>query len=74
MTEEEKMEFIENLEKKRNQLSDKDMVKYDILLTESFEKLASRIAAKLSDPNELQNWKSHLQAVGFKLKQNRKVA
>ena len=35
---------------------------------ESFEKLASRIAAKLSDPNELQNWKSHLQAVGFKSK------
>ncbi len=35
---------------------------------ESFEKLASRIAAKLSDPNELQNWKSHLQAVGFKPK------
>ncbi|MBJ9947798.1 helix-turn-helix domain-containing protein [Acinetobacter bereziniae] len=41
---------------------------------ESFEKLTSRIAAKLSDPNELQNWKSHLQAVGFKSKQNRKVA
>ena len=36
--------------------------------SESFEKLASRIAAKLSDPNELQNWKSHLQAVGFKPK------
>ena len=35
---------------------------------ESFEKLASRIAAKLSDPNELQNWKSHLQTVGFKSK------
>ncbi len=35
---------------------------------ESFEKLTSRIAAKLSDPNELQNWKSHLQAVGFKSK------
>ncbi|MDO6646535.1 helix-turn-helix domain-containing protein [Acinetobacter guillouiae] len=35
---------------------------------ESFEKLASRIAAKLSDPTELQNWKSHLQAVGFKPK------
>ncbi len=35
---------------------------------ESFEKLASRIAAKLSDPNELQNWKSQLQMVGFKSK------
>lgn len=35
---------------------------------ESFEKLTSRIAAKLSDPNELQNWKSHLQVVGFKSK------
>jgi hypothetical protein len=35
---------------------------------ESFEKLASRIAAKLSDPNELQNWKSQLKMVGFKSK------
>ncbi|MCV2444911.1 helix-turn-helix domain-containing protein [Acinetobacter bereziniae] len=35
---------------------------------ESFEKLTSRIAAKLSDPNELQNWKSQLQMVGFKSK------
>ena len=35
---------------------------------ESFEKLTSRIATKLSDPNELQYWKSHLQAVGFKSK------
>lgn len=35
---------------------------------ETYEKLASRIAAKLSDPKERQNWKSHLQAVGFKPK------
>lgn len=35
---------------------------------ESFEKLTSRIATKLSDPNELQNWKSQLQMVGFKSK------
>ena len=35
---------------------------------ESYEKLASRIAAKLSDPNELQNWKSWLDEVGFKAK------
>ena len=33
---------------------------------ESYEKLASRIAKKLSDPNELQNWKHHLEKVGFK--------
>ena len=35
---------------------------------ESYENLAGRIAAKLSDPTERQNWKSHLQAVGFKPK------
>lgn len=35
---------------------------------ESYEKLTSRIAAKLSDPNELQNWKSWLVEVGFKAK------
>lgn len=33
---------------------------------ESYEQLASRIAKKLSDPNELQNWKHHLEKVGFK--------
>ncbi len=35
---------------------------------ESYENLAGRIAAKLSDPNELQNWKEYLQEVGFKSK------
>lgn len=35
---------------------------------ETYEQLASRIAKKLSDPNELQNWKHHLEKVGFKSK------
>lgn len=35
---------------------------------ESYEDLASRIAAKLSDPNERQNWRSYLDEVGFKPK------
>lgn len=35
---------------------------------ESYEDLASRIAAKLSDPNERQNWKYYLDEVGFKPK------
>ena len=34
------VEFIDILEAKRAELSDEDIVKYDILLTESFEKLA----------------------------------
>ncbi|WP_373351136.1 helix-turn-helix domain-containing protein [Acinetobacter bereziniae] len=45
-----------------------DVINQFSLPGESFEKLASRIAAKLSDPNELQNWKSQLQMVGFKSK------
>lgn len=35
---------------------------------ESTETFAGRIAAKLADPSERQNWKSYLQAVGFKPK------
>ena len=35
---------------------------------ESYENLAGRIAAKLSDPTERQNWKSYLADVGFKSK------
>lgn len=35
---------------------------------ESYENLAGRIAAKLADPTERQNWKSHLADVGFKSK------
>ncbi len=35
---------------------------------ESYENLAGRIAAKLSDPTERQNWKSYLADVGFKPK------
>lgn len=35
---------------------------------ESYENLASRIAGKLSDPKERQNWKAHLEEVGFKSK------
>ena len=46
------LEFIENLEKKRKELSDKDIVKYDILLTESFEKLALHLyKGKLNPKN-----------------------
>ncbi|MBJ8426024.1 hypothetical protein [Acinetobacter bereziniae] len=35
---------------------------------ESYENLAGRIAGKLSDPTERQNWKSYLADVGFKPK------
>lgn len=35
---------------------------------ESYENLAGRIAAKLSDPTERQKWKSYLAEVGFKPK------
>lgn len=35
---------------------------------ESYENLAGRIAAKLADPTERQNWKSYLANVGFKPK------
>lgn len=35
---------------------------------ESYEQLASRISAKLSDPQERQNWKMYLAEVGFKAK------
>ncbi|NHM04413.1 L,D-transpeptidase family protein [Flavobacterium celericrescens] len=46
-------EFIENLEKKRKELSDEDIVKYDILLTESFEKLALHLHKGKLNPKEL---------------------
>ena len=49
------LEFIENLEKKRKELSDKDIVKYDILLTESFEKLAHQQYKGKLNPKELYN-------------------
>ena len=49
------LEFIENLEKKRKELSDKDIVKYDILLTESFEKLALHLYKGKLNPKELYN-------------------
>lgn len=35
---------------------------------ESYENLAGRIAAKLAEPTERQNWKSYLAEVGFKSK------
>lgn len=47
------LEFIDNLEKKRKELSDKDIVKYDILLTESFEKLALHLHRGKLNPKEL---------------------
>ncbi|RZG48089.1 hypothetical protein [Acinetobacter wuhouensis] len=45
-----------------------DVIKKFSSAGESYESLAGRIAAKLSDPNELQNWKEYLQEVGFKSK------
>ena len=47
------IEFIENLEKKRTELSDDEIVKYDILLTESFEKLALHLHKGKLNPSEL---------------------
>ncbi|KIM09697.1 MAG: hypothetical protein KU29_00085 [Sulfurovum sp. FS06-10] len=47
------IEFIENLEVKRAELSDEDMIKYDILLTESFEKLALHFHKGKLNPRKL---------------------
>lgn len=46
-------EFIVNLEDKRKGLSDQDMIKYDILLTESFEKLALHLHRGKLNPKDL---------------------
>ena len=47
------VEFIDILEAKRAELSDEDIVKYDILLTESFEKLALHLHKGKLNPKEL---------------------
>ncbi|MFD2909942.1 murein L,D-transpeptidase [Flavobacterium ardleyense] len=47
------LETIGNLEKKRTQLSDNEIAKYDILLTESFEKLALHLHKGKLNPKEL---------------------
>jgi len=47
------LENIENLEKKRSELSDNEIVKYDILLTETFEKLALHLYKGKLNPKEL---------------------
>lgn len=46
-------EFIESLEDKRKDLSDEEIVKFDILLTESFEKLALHLHKGKLSPKEL---------------------
>lgn len=45
--------IIEDLEKKRAKLNDDEIVKYDILLTETFEKLANHLHKGKLDPKDL---------------------
>ncbi len=45
--------IIEDLESKRAKLNDEDIVKYDILLTETFEKLANHLHKGKLNPKEL---------------------
>lgn len=47
------IKIIEDLERKRAKLNDKDIVKYDILLTETFEKLANHLHKGKLNPKEL---------------------
>lgn len=47
------IETIQNLEQKRNELSDDALVNYDILLTESFEKLALHLYKGKLNPKSL---------------------
>lgn len=49
------IEIIENLEQKRAQLKDDEIIKYDILLTETFEKLASHLHKGKLEPKTLYN-------------------
>jgi L,D-transpeptidase YcbB len=44
---------IKDLEEKRNQLNDDEIIKYDILLTQTFEKLANHLHSGKLDPKEL---------------------
>jgi murein L,D-transpeptidase YcbB/YkuD len=43
------------LEKKRNELTDNEIINYDILLTESFEKLASHLHCGKTKPKDIYN-------------------
>ena len=47
------IKIIEDLESKRAKLNDEDIVKYDILLTETFEKLANHLHKGKLNPKEL---------------------
>lgn len=47
------IKIIEDLESKRAKLNDKEIVKYDILLTEIFEKLAHHLHSGKLNPKEL---------------------
>ncbi|MFN7043849.1 MAG: murein L,D-transpeptidase [Flavobacterium sp.] len=49
------IKIIEDLESKRAQLKDEEIVKYDILLTETFEKLAHHLHSGKLNPKELYN-------------------
>jgi murein L,D-transpeptidase YcbB/YkuD len=44
---------IKALEEKRNQLSDEEIIRYDILLTQTFEKLANHLHSGKLNPKEL---------------------
>ena len=50
-----KIKIIEELEKKRAQLKDDEIIKYDILLTENFEKLSNHLYKGKLNPKELYN-------------------
>ncbi|UGS23225.1 L,D-transpeptidase family protein [Flavobacterium channae] len=47
------IEIIEDLESKRDKLKDDEIVKYDILLTETFDKLANHLHKGKLNPKEL---------------------
>ena len=47
------IKIIEDLESKRSELNDEDIVKYDILLTETFEKLANHLHKGKLNPKKL---------------------
>lgn len=46
-------ETIKSLEEKRNQLNDDEIIKYDILLTQTFEKLANHLHSGKLNPKKL---------------------
>jgi phosphopantothenate synthetase len=46
------IKIIEDLENKRTKLNDEEIVKYDILLTETFEKLANHLHTGKLNPKK----------------------